>query len=303
MPSVDYHQQFTALLESHRVAGTTVTPAALFAEPTLGSASDATKRSHLKKFLSNNPEFIGTVQGILPSVAAIINLAEGQLNTSVNESNVVQANRICAEIVGQAAGPVVEEFIRSNLAESLEGDRLSVDIRQLIDFLVGDFAAFTKGAGNGLISIAGSVNEKLLARCLESRGLTSADYSVTGTESQGDIIIHSRAGPRSNLHVEIKSYHARERLLRGLRDIERPKVGAGYFVDANEFNPTRTITLLQAQAAAIYMPQETLMELPSASSNETTNETIAHGSRFYRPLERFASDMFHFAGHGVLPPA
>ncbi len=245
--------------------------------------------------------YFGTVQGILPSVDSLIDLAAQRVGAPVSEANVVQANKICADIVKRATDPVVEEVVRGGLASFISSNALQIPIQDLMDFLIGEFAAFTKGAGNGLVSVAGSINEKLLVRCLLERGLTENDFRQTGTESEGDIVIHSKAANRSNLGIEVKSYHARERLLRGLKDVDRPKVGAGYFVDYSEFNAQRTRLLLQTNAGAIYIPSDTLAKIDPASLAMTTNDTIAFGSRFYRPLERFASDMAYFVENGELP--
>ena len=304
MPGVNYHKEFETLLSPHRAAGTSVSAAELFSLPQLGTASSKTKRGHLKKFLDSDITYLGTVQGILPSVDVVIELAAKHLGAPVSEGNVVEANRACAAIVTKAAGPVVEEFVRSGLGPYISEDSLQISVHELMEFLVGEFAAFTKGAGNGLVSVAGALNERLLVRCLLEKGLKKdEDFRQTGTESEGDVVIHTKVAAKTNLGVEIKSYHARERLLRGLRDIDRPKVGAGYFVDPSEFNPQRTILLLQTNAAAIYMPAETLAKLDSKAAGMTTNDTIAFGFRFYRPIERFASDMEHFVQAGNLPPA
>lgn len=303
MPRVDYDAVFRALLGPCQRDGVSVSVDALFAEPALGTATRKTKMTQLKRFLSGNMEFFGCVQGVLPPVSAIIDLAETELGTAVSEANVVAANRVCANLVTKAAAPVLEEFVRSSLDEFICERELRIPLDQLVEFLVGEFATFTKGAGNGLVSVAGAINEKLLVRCLINRGLRSDHFSETGTESEGDIIIHSGSARRTNLGVEIKSYHARERLLRGLRDTDRPKVAAGYFIDPSEFNPTRTIHLLQTQAAAIYMPEATLSDVDPRAAEMTTNEAVAYGSRFYRPLESFASDMLYFVEHGELPPA
>lgn len=301
MPRVDYSKEFKALLEPHQQAGTSVSAAELFSHSELGDASDTTKVRQLKNFLSRETAFVGTVRGVLPSVKAIVELAEKTLREPIAESNVVDANLVCKEIVLRAAAPVLEEFVRTSLGEHITNDLLSVAVKDLIEFLAGDFASFARGSGNSLVSIAGSVNERLLIACLTERGLKGGDFTHTGTDSEGDLVIHSQAGAKTNLNVEIKSYHARERLLRGLQDIDRPKVGVGYFIDASEFNPSRTKTLLQTQAAAIYMPEGTLNDVSAEARALPTNDAIAFGSLFYRPLERFASDMLHFVNTGELP--
>jgi hypothetical protein len=259
---------------------------------------------HLRRFISDRPEYIGVVHGVLPSRDVLLNLVEKQLGAPIAESNVVLANKKCAEIVTKAARPALESYIRTSLGQYVAGSQLDVPMDELIEFLLGDYASFSRGAGNGLISVAGGMNEELLAACLTGAGMiVGSDFTRTGTDSEGDIVIHSHAGVKSNLGVEIKSYHARERLLRGLKDIEGPKVGAGYFIDPTEFGGNRTVTLLQTHAAAIYMPAATLAQLGNQALAATSNEAIAYGSKFYRPLERFASDMKAFSKTGALPGA
>lgn len=303
MPKADLQGVIVEILEPLRAAGSTISLARLCEDPRLGTVSDATKRGHLKRFITSNLEYLGTVQGLLPTADAVIDLAEREMGEAVSEKNVSQANRNCAAIVGRVAEPVVREFVSTGLEKFLHGEELRVPLRDLMDFLLGEFASFTKGAGNGLVSIAGTINEKLLVRCLLEKGLGPDEFQQTGKNSESDILIHARGGVRANLGVEVKSYHARERLLRGLRDIERPKVGAGYFIDAGEFNAARTQLLLQTSAAAIYMPGETLARVDPVARDMTTNDRAAFGSRFYRPLERFASDMKHFVETGELPAA
>jgi hypothetical protein len=300
--AVDYLGAFLSILEPLKQQGGTISASDVFSSPLLGTAKHKTKMRHLKSFISQHPAYLGIVHGVLPSRGALLTLIQDQLGEPISETNVVAANRKCAEIVLKTARPVVESYIRTALGQYVAADGLNVPMTDLIEFLVGDYATFSRGAGNGLVSIAGGMNEELLEAALKASGMNvGVDFTRTGTDSDGDIVIHSHSGVKSNLGVEIKSYHARERLLRGLKDIEGPKVGAGYFIDPGEFGETRTVTLLQTHAAAIYMPAGTLSKLGNEARAAKSNETIAYGSKFYRPLERFASDMKAFSITGVLP--
>ncbi|WP_299322952.1 hypothetical protein [Parasphingopyxis sp.] len=301
MARVDYQKTFSQLLLGYLDSGVPISKESLFAHPSLGTAKDATKLKHLKKFFQEKPEFFGSVLGVLPPSNSIIDMAEKRLGEPVTEDNVVSMNRACADIVKAAFEPVVEQVVREGLFEHIESDICTIPLKELMTFLLGDFAEFSKGAGNGLVSVAGTLNELLLIRCLENIGMESTSFSQTGAESEGDIIVHSTSSNKGNLGIEIKSYHARERLLRGLRDLNRPKVGAGYFIDASEFNEGRTRLLLQTQAAAIYMPQETLDLLASDARSITSQDIISFGSRFYRPIEIFATDMLSYSKSGELP--
>lgn len=301
---VDYPSIYESLLEPIGVSKSTISTEKLFASPELGGVKRATKLKHLKAFLGQRPEFIGVVDGVLPNSAGLLDLIVQQLGSAIHEGNVVQANRACAQIVLKAARPVVASYVRTSLDGYISGPDINVPIYALIEFLVGDFSTFSRGAGNGLVSVAGSMNEELLIACLQHAGMASGtDFTKTGTDSEADILVHSHAAGKHNLGVEVKSYHARERLLRGLQDIKGAKVGAGYFVDPSEFNSGRTKTLLQTQAAAIYMPGATLADLPADVRDMRTNAAEAFQSRFYRPLERFASDMKAFTTSGELPGA
>lgn len=303
MPT-DYAAVYESLLAPLASSGKTIGTDELFSAPQLGTVQRATKLKHLKTFISAKPQYIGVVEGVLPNSEGLLDLIAKQLGSPVHEGNVVEANRICARIVMKAAQPVVASFVRSSLAQYIDDSHVNVPMEALIEFLVGEFSAFSRGAGNGLVSVAGSMNEVLLLACLEHAGMKrGTDFTKTGTDSEADIVIHTQVGAKQNLGVEVKSYHARERLLRGLQDIKGAKVGAGYFIDPAEFSLARTKTLLQTQAAAIYMPAVTLANVPADARGQVTTAQIAFQSRFYRPLEQFASDMKAFSKTGNLPAA
>lgn len=300
--ATDYFAAFTSLLSPLLANAGTISIDKLFADPLLGNVSKATKLKHLKTFISGQATYVGIVEGVLPDDATLLKAIEQRIGAPISERNVVQANNACMGIVMSATRPVVETFVRESLSQYISGGNLNAPMSDLLDFLIDDYSSFSRGSGNGLVSIAGRMNENLLQACLEHAGLIKGtDFKRTGKNSEGDIIIHSHAGNRVNLGIEVKSHHARERLLRGLDNVSGSKVGAGYFVDPAEFGPGRTRTLLQTHAAAIYMPASTLGQLDPQARGLTTNVTIAFGSRFYRPLEQFATDMRVYSKTGVLP--
>lgn len=267
------------------------------------SVSKQTIKNHFKTFIDENPEYLSRVTGFYPKPDTIISIVEAELGP-ILEGNLDQSNVRCSEIVMGVARPIVEDFIRDGLCEYMDSSvgRVSIGLGKLTDFLMEDFTEFVRSAGNGLVSIAGGLNESLLIKAMENAGMKSkVHFTRTGKDSKADIIIHSSAGAKDNLSVEVKSYHARERLLRGLQDINVPKIGVGFFKDPSEFNPARTRTLLQAQPAAIYLPKATLDKLPEASRVTEVKEKAAYDSFLYRPLERFVTDMLGFSERGVLP--
>lgn len=262
-----------------------------------------TVKKHFKTFIDRNPSFLARVTGFYPKPQTIIALVEQEIGP-VTETSLDLANIRSREIVDGVARPIVDEFIHDGLSTRINpvsGD-IRIGLNALTDFLIEDFSEFLRSAGNGLVSIAGGLNELLLIRAMENAGMQhEQEFTRTGKDSKADIIVHSRIGTRDNLAVEVKSYHARERLLRGLQDIPVPKIGVGFFKDAAEFNPARTRTLLQAQPAAIYMPSATLDQLSNESRSIRTVERAAFESSLYRPLEQFVTDMQAFNTSGVLP--
>lgn len=298
----DYPVAFEGLLKPLLAGKKTISVDKLFASPSLGKVTKATKLKHLRAFISDKPKYVGTVEGVLPTDAVLLEAIEQRLGAKIAERNIVLANQECMDIVRSAAEPVVATFVRESLSQYVSGGKIASPMADLVTFLLDDYASFSRGAGNGLVSTAGRMNEQLLVACLEEKGLKpNLNFTKTGKNLEGDIVIHSQAGAKKNLHVEVKSHHARERLLRGLNDITGEKVGAGYFVDAAEFGPGRTKTLLQTQVAAIYMPGTTLKKVDKSAAKMTTNAAVAFGSRLYRPLEQFASDMKAYSQTGQLP--
>ena len=295
-----YHPVYLRVLESLPVGGT-IPLASLLAAAGLPSVTDHTKRGHLKTLIRDRPDLLERIVGLYPQADTVIDLIEKR-HGPVTEATLDQANKHCREVVEKIALPTLHEFVRTTLTEHISGTVVSLSMDELMEFLLDEFAKFSKGAGNGLVSIAGTLNERLLMRAMKNAGLTEGeDFKKTGTNSEADLVVHSHTGTRANLGVEVKSYHARERLLRGLRDIAGSKVGVGYFKDPSEFNADRIVTLLQADPAAIYMPGSTLAQVDPVAAARTTNNRIALDSKVYRPIERFVTDMLHFVKTGELP--
>jgi hypothetical protein len=267
----------------------------------LQEVSEQTVKRNFKAFIDDNPNYLWRVTGLYPNPETIIHLVEQKIGPII-ESNLDDANLQSSHIVQSIGRFIVEEFIRDGLSENVgsDNDTVHIDLVKLSDFLMGNFAKFLRSTQNGLISIAGGLNELLLIRAMVNARMTSDDFIRTGKNSKADIVVHCHKGSKDNLSVEVKSYHARERLLRGLQDIGTPKVGVGFFKDPSEFNPDRTKTLLQARPAAIYLPQVTLDELSNTSRDIKTTESAAYGSSLYRPLERFVTDMKWFNAEGEL---
>lgn len=259
-----------------------------------------TVKSKLKNYLRFYPEHLQSLIGFYPSVDAIIDLAIKKTG-SLRPDNVVEINVACKKIVDSITWPMHDDFIRSSLENmgTMAGDRVDIDYKQLAQFMYDDYSEFLTGSDNGRISIAGRMNEEILLRALTAAGLErDATFSRTGKDSEADIQLYHQGRRRITLFCEVKSYKARERFLRGLRDIPHTeKIGAGFFIDATEFNPTRTRKLLETTPKAIYLPQKTFEHLHPDSLQMTTHL----GNRLYRPLESFATDMVDFVKNGEIP--
>ncbi|WP_170408907.1 hypothetical protein [Ruegeria arenilitoris] len=299
---IDYPAIFEPILKNALASRTTLPLHTILTNPALSSVTGKTIKSHLKRFISNKTQYVGTVEGLLPDDDALIEIIEHKIGSPINSDNVVDANHHCAEIVKSAAEPVLKTFVLEKLSKNFAGGSLQISVEDLIGFLLDDYDAFSRGVGNGLVSTAGRMNEKLLMVCLENVGLVKKkNFTKTGTKSDADIVIHSTAGSKPRLGVEVKSYHARERLLRGLKDVTRPKVGAGYFVDEKEFNESRASALIQAGTASVYLPNATLVKIDKKVQDMIVYDAVAANSKFFRPIENFANDMKFFCANGKLP--
>lgn len=273
----------------------------VLSDPTLPEVASNTKKKYLREYIESNPSELEKLLGFYPSASTIISLVEIKLATKIVETNLFESNKIARDIVKNITEPILEKFISSGLSSNISAGQLSIGLPPLIDFLATDFSEFLLAQGNGLVSIAGTVNEFLLASAMTNGGMVNSDFQKTGKNSDADFMIYSSAASRYQIGIEVKSYHARERLLRGLQDIDGHKIGFGYFINPHEFNAHRTRTLLQTEAMAIYMPAETLANVDPEAQALTTNSRIAFGSKFYRPFERFVTDMKHFCLNGTLP--
>lgn len=260
-----------------------------------------TRKKYLREYIEVNPNQLEKISGFYPSAVTIVNLVELKLAEKIKETNLNPANKVARDIVNAIAKPILENYLVTSLDKNITNGNVNITIPKLMDFLQLEFTEFLSSSGNGLQSIAGALNEHLLQKAMTNAGMDDTQFQKTGKDSNADFKIYSKVKQRNQLGVEVKSYHARERLLRGLQDIVGHKVGFGFFVDASEFNSHRTQTLLQSETAAIYMPQSTLNDVEIEAQAMRTTQTIAFNSRFYRPIEHFVSDMKYFCTNDELP--
>ncbi len=260
-----------------------------------------TVKKYLRTYLDRRPLQIPRIIGFYPAAETVIRLAE-EIHGLVSSQNLSAINLSCKKTIDTITKPKHSRFLEGLLAGHIDADSGIVSVARgtLTDLLYEEYVDFVHESDNGLVSIAGSMNEKILIRGLANAGLElGVDFRKTGTDSEGDLQIEHRGSRTTRImYCEVKSYAARERLLRGLQDIPHPeKVGVGFFNNAAEFNPDRTKTLLAANPLAIYMPDETHARLAEGSLSQTTRNQ----DRLYRPLSLFIGDMQHFKTTGNLP--
>lgn len=259
--------------------------------PLHGIKSGATKES-LDGLFAHFPALLTRTEGYLPGAEAMMAIVAYRLDSPIRSENLSEANEVCSQIVNEVMGPRLKRFIRETL--SPDGSFPPLNEAQLVAFLTGPYAQYAKAEANSLVSRAGSLNEALVREAIRSAGLL--DAIQTGTEGNADVQVVAKAlHPPQTLNIEIKSYGARERLLRGLQDCNTPKVGVGFFNKSSEFNAVRTGQLLGTNASAIYLPEATLAGLDDA----TRARQNSHGGQFYRALGRFGADMKLFSQVGT----
>lgn len=264
--------------------------------------ADQTARKHVKKFISDERSRWGCIAGLFPDTAAILDEVEKALHGGITGANLVQANEAAKAIVDDLSKKFRTHFCKKALGASISPStgNVSLNFDDLVSRLLVPYEEYLVQSGNGLVSIAGTLNQSLLVRALRNSGLNDSgahpDFKETGTKSEGDIKVFCRHGNEKTLHVEAKSYAARERLLRGLSDIPQPKVGVGFFNNPSEFGEDRvTLMATTAHASAIYMPQSTL----DALSTGAKGVKIPGSGRVCRSLEtEFVDDMKHFVEKG-----
>lgn len=266
--------------------------------------SKSTINSKLKTYLSERPSLWGRIAGCYPSANAIIQEVERDFQCPILGHNLLESNEKSSAIVGNVMNATHANFLKELLAPFMQQNGfVNVPFTEIENLLRTDYSEFLTRVRNGLVSIAGTLNQKLLCKALQNVGLSDSGaqkgFIETGKKSMGDIqVYHYGASGNKTLTIEAKSYAARERLLRGLQDInQQPKVGVGFFNDHTEFNEERTRLFIESTGAdAIYMPQVTYDQLATAA-----RDMRRASNRLYRPLENFPEDMLHFNKQGALP--
>ena len=254
-------------------------------------ASPGTVKKHLNSILKDRPELLERLTGFYPEAKFLVDAAERKLGEKISSNNLSDANIVTKVMIEEIAKPELDFFLREGIGNYLSGDTVTIPLSELSKFIATDLDTYTAESGNGSISIVGRLNEEIFIRALENSAVTSGNFRRTGNNSIADIVVE---GKDLRLYIEVKSYHARERLLRGLQDINHPeKVGVGFFQDHREFNKKRTQTLIDTGAWAIYLPEATYEKIDAAAKAMTT----AKQSKFYRPLGMFVHDMEYFVSN------
>lgn len=257
----------------------------------LHDVSSPTQKNAIDLLFTRFPDAISETEGYLPGTDAVMAIVKFRLGSDITADNLSLSNECCSSLVNEVRAPRLRRFIRETLTDGGELRRL--DEGTLVEFLTGPYEQFAKSASAGLVSRAGSLNEGLVREALSSEQVQALR---TGTEGNADVqIVAGDLNPPQVLNVEIKSYGARERLLRGLQDCRTPKIGVGFFNKASEFNANRTSLLLGTNASAVYLPEVTYQALDEA----TRGRQNAQGGVFYRPLNRLGADMRKFCRLGV----
>lgn len=247
----------------------------------------------LDALIAHSPSIMTRLEHYLPKAATLKLLVEEKLGGKITATRLAEANEVWSALVSELVKPRLRRFLSQTL-EFDETGSTTISLEGLIDVLTGDYADFVKRQAAGFISFVGGYNELLVREAIINGGLSNFMVQ-TGSRGAGDIVIRpASAKITTNLTVEVKSYAARERLLRGLQDCQPPKIGIGFFNNPAEFNPTRTTALLQTQTLAIYMPEGTLAKLNAAVLDRTNTEN----GLFYRPLNMFADDLTAFTSGG-----
>lgn len=257
----------------------------------LHNVKGAARQDALDALLRRFPEFLLQTEGYLPRAPTMMTLISHQIGEPITSANLSHANEVCSRIVDGVLRPRLKKFIKETLHP--DGEFVPLTEVQMIEFLTGPYAQYAKAEANGLVSRAGSLNEALVREAISAAGLH--DAIQTGTEGNADILIIAKdLNPPQTLSIEVKSYGARERLVRGLHDCKKPKVGVGFFNKASEFNADRTTQLRDTSASAIYLPEVTFAQLEENPRSRQNNQ----GGQFYRPLARFGPDMKLFSQVG-----
>lgn len=300
MPKYDYASRIEECLNASGGTGTIHDLDDVLAK--FPGVSEQTARKHVKKFISAERARWGCIAGLFPDTSAILDEVERTLQGGIQGATLVQANETAKAIVDDLSKKFRTHFCKKTLGSNLcqNTGNVSLSFDDLVSQLLVPYENYLTQSGNGLVSIAGTLNQSLLVRALRNSGLNDSgahpDFKETGTKSEGDIKVFCRHGNEKTLHVEAKSYAARERLLRGLSDIPQPKVGVGFFNDPSEFGEDRvTLIATTAHASAIYMPQNTL----DALSTGAKGVIIPGSGRVCRSLEtEFVEDMKNFVAKG-----
>ncbi|UOR15831.1 hypothetical protein [Qipengyuania aquimaris] len=221
---------------------------------------------HFRHFLETHPEFFGLLCNLTSSASIAIGNSEFLLGQAVGGQNFIRAKAVIDQV------------------NSLTWSRM----RDLSEQQSGNITV-------------GQISEKLLARAMASH-LSNEFFQVHGSnvKSYGDFVAVCLP---NNLWISVKSNYARERLLAS--GYSNDIVGAGFFVDAQEFtNPVRIRNFQRAGFLAMYLPDVPVNDEQAAENTSTYQLATEsyddrgvprplniNGKLFIRPLSQLSADI------------
>jgi len=249
------------------------------------------------EFFSKYPHFHDLILDQFPEAPVLVLIAQLRLNCNVDSQHI---NVVQREILAYAREKQ-ERFYYHRLSMICEGYRGrqfdGKDYDDILRSIARNYPNIGRSIMQSGLAIAGEVNRLLYLRLLESVGLKpGTDFNSLGSQEEGDIRVY---GPTrdSYLTVEAKSMKARERLGKSISSMHGDVVAVGFFDTAKEFTQGKTSTYAKHRCLAIYMPPDTLKNLPKESASAMNYQQRP----LYRSNEVFAQDCLLYHKTGRLP--
>ena len=266
-----------------------------------GTSSAGQWRDRSGQLFAHYPCLAEFVPDLQPSADLLVTLGERNVGGEIRPELMVTAREEINRIGDEWATRWKKELVRQLFLPNVDDkQQVTVSLDALIP-LLDRYEQHLKSLQQRGISIAGRVHELVVARALESVGLTESTdaggfYRPTkDKQTRGDIVVTSQKVYGAAYRTEVKSLAARERFHTGISSLDgNRRIGLGFFTDPDEFNVSGANTLA-GLARAVYLPATTYAKLTSAVRDRQNSQ----GRPLFRPVEQYPLDMLAWSRDGT----
>lgn len=285
----------------------------------------STKWKHARKVLAAEPSFADKIVDGFPPGEILVVICSRRLGIepdNISQANINEVQQECINYATRFRKQHADYFLKdyqeraeTNLSVDRDDSWIAVDdyesvLAEMRRLVAEEYREEITSLDQGIVGSAGSANETLAAKALESAGLVENDHFENVSRKGWDLTVNytgnhdiATISDQQSLHIEVKSTGLRERSVKGLSDADDPTILFGFFDDAQEL--MGKLDELMKRSLITYAHPDTIKNIRKTDNGDEIVNTVStlnsSDYTYLRPNTRFGTDMAQFASEGDIP--